>query len=229
MNRIAVGLAVCIVSLLTMGPSQGTDLVQPRPYVKAPIYRPYSTPAFTWQGFYVGFNGGYGWSDSTLSGATGTSTVHPSGALLGSTAGYNFQTAKLVYGIEGDIDYSWMRDTNAAVAPCASCEVQNRYLATLRGRLGYAWDRWLPYITGGAAFGNIKISTPAGGSQTQNKVGWTVGGGVEYAFPASHWSTKIEYLYADLGSAKCDAAYCGTQTSANLHANVIRVGINYKY
>jgi outer membrane immunogenic protein len=173
-------------------------------------------------------NGGYGWGDSTLTGAGTTSTVHPKGGLLGPTIGYNFQFGGFVYGVEGDFDYSWMKDSNGAAAPCAGCEVRSHYLGTARGRLGYAWDRWLPYITGGAAFGDIQVSTPAGGSQYTNKVGWTVGGGLEYAF-ASPWSAKIEYLYTDLGTATCDAAHCGKRTDADFRSSTVRVGINYHY
>jgi outer membrane immunogenic protein len=179
---------------------------------------------------YVGFNGGYGWANSTLSSAVATSSSVPAnGAFAGSTFGYNLQVGNVVYGIEGDIDYSWMRGTNGIAAPCSGCEVRNHYLATVRGRLGYAWDRWLPYVTGGAAIGDIQISTPAGNIQRTEKVGWTLGGGVEYAFSASKWSAKLEYLYANLGNANCDAAHCGTSTDASFRANVVRVGVNYHY
>ena len=227
MRRTAVGVAAILATLAVI-PARGADL-PPKVYTKAPpVYRPFVAP-FTWQGFYVGLNGGYGWGSSTLTGVTGSSTVDPQGGLFGSTFGYNFLAGGIVFGIEGDLDYSWMQKTNDAVAPCANCEVRNRYLATARARLGYAYDRWLPYITGGAAFGDIEFSTPAGGGQSIDKVGWTVGGGVEYAFAGSNWSTKLEYLYADLGTATCDATHCGASTDADFHANIVRVGVNYRY
>lgn len=228
MNRTAMMLTAGILSVFASNLSRAADLAPPQPYVKLP-YQRYNLAPFTWQGFYADFNGGYGWADSRLSGATGTSTVHPAGALLGSGFGYNLQSGNMVYGVEGDADYSWMRDTNAAIAPCASCVARNHDLATVRGRVGYAWDRWLPYITGGAAIGDIQISTPAGGSQATNKVGWTVGGGMEYAFSDSKWSTKLEYLYVNLGSATCDTAHCGASTNAGFRANTIRAGLNYRF
>ena len=85
-----------------------------------------------------------------------------------------------------------------------TCGTRNNWLATFRGRIGYAFDRWLPYITGGGAYGNVKatVSVPAFGlaaSSSNNQLGWTVGAGLEYAF-LSNWSAKIEYLYVDLGS-----------------------------
>lgn len=228
MHRTAAAVTVGLFALLIASPSNAADL--PRPAYKAPPVPAYQTfvPAFTWQGFYIGINGGYGWGSSTLSGPTGSSTVTPKGALLGETVGYNFQSGSLVYGLEGDLDYSWMRATNAATAPCANCEVRNHYLATVRGRLGYAFDRWMPYVTGGAAFGDIQTSTPAGNRQYTDKVGWALGGGVEYAFTRK-WSTKLEYMYVDLGSANCSAANCGTSVDTSFHANSVRAGLNYHF
>lgn len=229
MNRTAIAAMAAFAALLAAQPSNAADLARPV-YHKAPAYQTFVPAAFSWQGFYVGFNGGYGVANTTLANSTFTSeTFHPNGALVGSTFGYNFQTGGAVYGIEGDVDYSWMRAAAGPGAPCSGCEVRNHYLATVRGRLGYAMDRWLPYVTGGAAFGDIQTSTPGGGSQSTNKVGWTAGGGVEYALPATNWSAKLEYLYADLGTATCDAAHCGVSTDTTFRANVVRVGINYHY
>ena len=230
MTRKAVVIAIGLVAAAAASPSVGADLAPPpHRYVKAPVYRTVYVAPFTWQGFYGDFNGGYGWGDSTLTAGGASTTVHPDGALIGTGLGYNFQTGNIVFGIEGDLDYSWMKDTNAAVAPCPSCQVRNHYLATLRGRLGYAFNRWLPYITGGAAFGDIAVTSSFNNTQVDNKVGWTLGGGIEYAFPASHWSTKLEYLYADLGSATCDPAYCGVSTTADFKANIVRAGLNYRF
>ena len=89
-------------------------------------------------------------------------------------------------------------------AGSSTCETSNDWLATFRGRIGYAFDRWLPYITGGGAYGNVKatVSVPIAGlsaSASNNQFGWTVGAGLEYAF-LGNWTAKIEYLYVDLGS-----------------------------
>jgi len=230
MTRAAISVVAGFLAAIAASASYGTDLARPRPYVKAPAYQPVYVAPFTWQGFYADFNGGYGWGHSTLSGPTGiASATNPSGALLGAGFGYNFQSGNWVFGLEGDADYSWMTDTSGALTACPGCTVHNYYLATARGRLGYAWDRWLPYITGGAAIGSINVSTPAGGAQGADKVGWTAGGGIEYAFAATRWSTKLEYLYADLGSITCDAAHCGTSLNADFHANIVRVGLNYHF
>jgi len=231
MTRTTTAIAIGVLTVLASNATHAADLSPPPPrapvYTKAPLYSP--APVFTWQGLYVGFNGGYGWATSTLTGAGVSSDVKPAGALAGTQIGYNLQTGSFVYGVEGDIDYSWMKDTAALVAPCAGCEIRNHYLATVRGRLGYSFGQWMPYITGGGAIGDIQFITPGGGAQAIDKLGWTVGGGVEYAFGFSKWSAKLEYLYADLGSATCDAAHCGASVDADFRANIVRAGVNLRY
>jgi outer membrane immunogenic protein len=86
----------------------------------------------------------------------------------------------------------------------------------------------LPYVTGGAAFGDIKAGVPALTVDTTN-TGWTVGGGVEYAF-LSNWSAKIEYLYIDLGNVGCGPACNGiVPTKVDFTTNVVRAGLNYRF
>jgi len=85
----------------------------------------------------------------------------------------------------------------------------------------------MPYISGGVAFGTVKVSTPTG-SDRDTSTGWTVGAGVEYAF-CDKWLAKLEYLYLD--SATCSAATCGLATDANVNftANIVRAGLNYRF
>ena len=93
-----------------------------------------------------------------------------------------------------------------------------------------AFDRFLPYITGGAAFGNIKASLvgPATNlAASQSRTGWTFGGGIEYAF-LENWSAKLEYLYVDLGSF--DTGFLTpVVANASFKENIIRAGLNYKF
>jgi outer membrane immunogenic protein len=210
-------------------PSSAADL--PR---KAPAYSGYVVAPFSWTGFYLGINGGYGWgkAELTSAGSTFTSpTEH--GWLLGGTLGYNLQTGVWVWGLEGDLDYAWIKGNavNTVGTGCTGgggCDIKNTFFATARGRLGYAWDRFLPYITGGAAFAGSKISAPSGASQSKTSTGWTVGGGVEYAFLGA-WSAKLEYLYADLGSQTCDATVCGVAIDYKSKVNIVRAGLNYRF
>ncbi len=170
--------------------ASAADLGRPAPFrPPAPAY----APAFSWTGFCVGVNGGGGWGRSAWD-STGSFDV--SGGLVGGTVGYNYQTGWAVLGVEGDIDWSGIKGTtNNACAP--GCTNGNTWLSTVRGRFGYAAGHFMPYITGGAAFGNIQASEPGFAGNSATNAGWTLGGGLEFAF-AGNWTAKAEYLYVDL-------------------------------
>jgi outer membrane immunogenic protein len=221
MIRIIIAIAAFLFIPIA---AQAADM--PRPQYKAPAY--IDQPTFSWTGFYLGFNGGYGWGNSDWTTTTGNFQVAPKGWMAGGTAGYNYQFSSFVLGVEGDIDYMQLKGT-ADSAICAGCLFKDTWLGTFRGRAGLAIDRWLPYVTGGAAYGNAYVQGP-GGSATGTKQGWTAGAGVEWAF-APAWSAKVEYLYVDLGSTTCAQAACGFVTDVSVHpkANLARMGVNYHF
>jgi len=196
-----------------------------RPAYKTPI-QPIE-PVFSWTGFYVGVNTGYLWGKSHWSGTAGNFDVDPKGWMLGGTLGYNYQTGSWVWGIEGDIDYVNAKATNAGLI-CNGCKFKDTWLGTVRGRIGYSFGHWLPYFTGGGAFGNEYIADTTGASGTKTQAGWTVGGGVEYAF-LNNWSAKLEYLYVDLGSTTCGTSACGSHETVDFTSNIVRAGINYRF
>jgi outer membrane immunogenic protein len=209
------------LAALIMAPIAAHAADMPRTY-KAPAY---VAPAYAnWTGFYVGLNAGYGfgksdWDVPALSNS-------PDGFLGGVTLGYNFQTGLWLWGLEGDVDYSDMKGSSDCFG--GSCESKASWLATARGRIGYAgWNNWLPYITGGAAFGDVKASSPFGDA-SKTMIGWTAGAGLEYAM-WSNWSVKAEYLYVDLGSFDCGIACGATTDDVTFKANVVRAGINYRF
>jgi len=206
--------------------AQAADL--PAPTYKAPAYVAPAAP--TWSGFYIGINGGYAFGDADISNSFGDFTTDSQdGWLIGATLGYNYQTGRWVWGIEGDIDYALIdgETSNTLACPAGTCEVENNWFATVRGRVGYAFGRWMPYITGGGAFAGSKV-TVGGTSSSDTATGWTIGAGVEYAF-LGPWSAKIEYLYADLGKTTCGAATCGVSTEIEPKINIVRAGINYRF
>ena len=210
-----------------MGAANAADLPRRQAMpAKAPAY--YEAP-YSWTGFYVGINGGGGWGKSSWSNSYGTADADLSGGLAGGTLGYNYQMGQAMFGLEGDVDWSDIRgSTSTGICAGSSCETRNSWLATARGRIGYAFDRVMPYVTGGAAFGDIK-TTPAGyGTTTTTKTGWTVGGGAEFAI-AGPWTAKVEYLYVDLGKGSCSAANCGVDTDASFTTNLVRAGINFRF
>jgi outer membrane immunogenic protein len=194
---------------------------QQQPYLQGPLY----SPAFTWTGFYLGLNGGGGWGTSRWD---RTGDFDLSGGVIGGTAGFNWQTGQVVIGIEGDADWSGVSGTTTPLCP-AGCATRNDWLGTVRGRLGYSFDRFLPYITGGVAAGDIRTITPGFAGATQTNLGWALGAGVEVAI-AGNWSAKAEYLHVDLGSFNC-ALSCGLVTPDNVsfRANLLRGGVNYRF
>ncbi|MBI1204503.1 MAG: outer membrane beta-barrel protein [Rhodopseudomonas sp.] len=225
MKRLPMTIAIGLFAAALTAPALAADL--PTHYYKAPVF---SAPHYNWTGFYAGVNVGYGFGKSDWSGTVTNGSTSPKGALAGGTLGYNLQTGSLVWGLEADIDYSWAKGSDSSgTGGCTSCETKNSWLGTARGRIGYAaWDRWLPFITGGAAFGDVKMAPSSGVSESETKFGWTVGGGVEYALQAN-WTAKVEYLYADLGNANCSAAACTTSTDVSYKTNIVRAGLNYRF
>ena len=220
-------LASAGLTLLTAVAAQAADM---RSRELPPPRAPVLVPFFTWNGFYAGINAGYGfgtskWTDTVTGVSTGGFDIN--GALIGGTAGYNMQLGGFVLGIEGDIGGSFIKGSTAS--NCITCETSNHWLATLRGRLCYAFDRFLPYVTGGASFGDIKGEVAGAGSFSKTAVGWNVGGGLEYAF-LNNWSAKLEYLYVDLGTATCGAG-CSTTNpfDVTFSTQIVRGGLNYKF
>jgi len=176
--------------------ASAADLRQPM-YTKAP---PVAPVGFSWTGFYAGLNVGGKWVNSDVTanvagGAFGLGSARDSTVIGGGQIGYNWQTGPWVLGVEGDIDaqhWTTARVIGAAVGPLVvgdSFGVESHWQASLRGRLGYSWDRVLIYATGGAAFTQVKGTTALVGigsvTDDQTIVGGTVGGGLEYALSNS--------------------------------------------
>jgi len=194
----------------------------PVPYYKAPTHAP---PYYNWSGLYLGANGGGGFGTSAW-GSTGSFNL--SGALAGGTVGYNYQIGHAVIGAEGDIDWSGMKGSTTSGC-AAGCQTSDSWLSTVRARVGYAADRFLPYVTGGAAFGDIRASTPGFAGSSTTNAGWTVGAGIEFAI-TGNWTAKAEYLYVNLGNFNCGLG-CGTAAvnHVSFSDNILRGGFNYRF
>lgn len=217
-SRIGFAAAAILFAPLA---AQAADL--PRGPYKAPAY---VAPAYAnWTGFYVGLNAGYGFGKSDWD--IPAVSPSPKGFVGGGTIGYNLQTGLWLWGLEGDIDYSGMK--GSADGPGGSYETKNSWLGTARGRIGYAgWNNLLPFITGGAAFGDVKATAPNGASASKTQIGWTAGGGLEYAMWAN-WSVKAEYLYLDLGKFDAGSSFGIGSDNVNFKANLVRAGVNYRF
>jgi outer membrane immunogenic protein len=193
-------------------------------------------PLFSWTGFYLGINGGYGFGQSSWTNPTlpPTGNFNTSGFLIGGTLGANYQIGSFVIGLEGDGD--WNNANGSAACSGISCTTQSDWLATVRGRAGFAWDRVLFYGTGGAAFGDVQAAAGGLPFASVTQTGWTAGAGVEWAF-LPNWTAKVEYLYVNLGNISCPPTSCGfapagvpnANTSVSFNENIVRAGINYKF
>lgn len=225
MKTFLAGCVAAAAVLFAAQSASAADLSVAPLYYKAPPSE--FSQAYDWTGFYLGANGGGGWGHSWWRDAsTGIDLL---GGLVGGTAGYNQQLGKVVLGLEGDIDWAHLHGTGTSTLCPNGCSTSDTWLSTVRGRVGYAFDRFMPYVTGGLAIGDIRADTPgfAGGSTTNT--GWTVGGGIEFALPGN-WTAKAEYLHVDLGDYNCGGA-CGGVPNDNvsMHDNIVRAGVNYRF
>ena len=254
----SVGLAAMIA-----GPAMAADM---------PLKAPPPVVVYSWTGCYVGGHVGGKSSRSDLTygntlgigfggvvpvaGANVTDSIYMSGAVVGGQIGCQYQFAGgWLIGVEGDGSWTQSDGQGAifagipalnGVGPFAPgtwrAQVTEHWMATARGKLGYAWDKWLVYVTGGGAWAGVRSTAfssafVAGGNlgfaplQEQTLSGWTVGFGAEYALGYG-WSIKGEYLYMDFSNK----TYFGTTIAPifseyNLHLrqSVARFGMNYKF
>ncbi|SFL76871.1 outer membrane protein [Methylobacterium pseudosasicola] len=280
-------LASTVLAGMTVAAS-AADL--PRRAAPPPVFTP--VPVFTWTGFYVGVNAGYGFDASSRN---TTNYALPTGSLVnsantnavvsvnnrnnndgftgGAQIGYNYQFTPgsgIVVGIEADAQYvDFARRANATQnyaftgAPGTAFSGSRAYVATsgngldyfgtVRGRLGYAFDRTLVYATGGYAYGSGQDDQNFAGNRFRDsfRSGYAVGGGLEYALPTDSFlnffkssavTLKVEGLYVNLDRQKNTAggvyysnilAPNGTAylngAAANTEFAVVRAGLNYKF
>ena len=158
-----------------------------------------------------------------------------------------WQTGQFVFGVEGDIDATHLRNNFAAVAPAApfltgdALTVQNDWQASARGRLGYAFDRTLIYVTGGGAWANIKANGTFPRAVVPTLVttsdrtlfGWTVGGGIDYGI-APGWSIGAEYRFTRFENNNNGAGFGSLGAtplglSSRLDTNEVTGRMNYHF
>jgi outer membrane immunogenic protein len=218
-------------------PALSADLPSRAP---PPVYIP-PTPIFTWTGIYLGGQVGYAWGTQRANvllpdGTTLFNSYSAEGVIGGAHVGYNYQVNQWVLGIEGSVDGTSISKTFIpggafGVSYTTSAPIQG----SIRGRLGLAWDRVHLYATGGAAFAGVDATYASAlgtVSQSSTRVGWTVGGGIEYAV-TNNWSVRAEYRYSDFGSYSHSPAgvFIGGPATVNRHftQNQVQVGFSYKF
>jgi outer membrane immunogenic protein len=209
----------------------------------APVFAP--VPVFTWTGFYVGGQVGYGWNandnDFVLPGGfvvqSGDFGDEGDGFLAGVHAGYNVQLGSFVVGVEGDIEgvFGDDDDEDVVIVGPGGDVVTNYGFAgsaldwqgSIRARAGFAFDRALIYATGGFAFAGLSDGFGIVGDDDDTLTGWTLGAGVEYAF-TNNLTTRLEYRYTnfDGGSNVFNDVDLGDN---EIEFHTVRVGLSYKF
>jgi len=290
MKRIFFSAAFIIVAAT---PTFAADIP-----MKAPVAAPVVAPVMSWNGFYIGLDGGGAWGKAQVTHspfvpATGlafpvdaaalTAAASPdlkaNGWTFGGHIGYNWQfSSNWLIGLEADISYFRLRGSSSGTFPFPSTlpggvlgpptltfnmatSVSTDWLFTARPRLGVILgDSLLAYATGGVAVTNAKVTQTSAAvmgtinaATDDNRVGWVVGGGLEYAL-SRNWSIRAEYLHLDfgttsgsgsivvptgvLGNLLCTtgqaavtgpATITGCSISSRLTAEVVRGGITYRF
>ena len=211
-------LPLALATTLLAGVSAKAADIDPAP---APVVE----EAHDWRGSYFGIQGGYVFgSDATVgvNGIAGPIVVDADsdldGVHGGVFGGYNFQSGNIVFGLDNDFSFT------SAEADFDPDTIDLRTLSSVRGRVGFAFDRVLPYVTGGLAYGNVRARlTGTNFSDSQFQFGWTAGAGDETAL-TDYISARVQYTYTDLGS---DEFFSGTFAEADIDLGGIHTCLLY--
>jgi outer membrane immunogenic protein len=243
MKTIFAGIAL---AALVAAPALAADLPArpaPAPYkAPPPVYVGYS-----WTGCFLGGNGGGVWVKKDYSyttGAIAAGTHDANSWLAGVQVGCDYQFAGgFVIGIQGD--YDWANASGSHVDVFGVTHASNtKSLASVTGRLGYAWDRFLLYVRGGGAWerDNYTLTVPAivgaavipgfAATASETRSGWTVGIGGEYAF--TNWlSGFVEYDYYDFGTRTNNFVNPNTLATVGIdireRKSVVKGGLNFRF
>ena len=221
-------------------PAFAADLAPAPMEPVAPVYVP-----FNWSGFYVGADIGYSWAsaDADVDGPlfAGTVSLSPDadGVVGGVYVGYNAQFNQIVVGIEADIEAtSNSGDDNLSDIFNLRASADQNWQGSIRARLGWAIDNFMPYITGGVAFSDwdidSNISDPILGdfhfSDSKSFTGWTIGAGLDYAF-TPNLIGRLEYRYTDWGDADFHNDFLGVDfhRDSSINESTVRLGVAYKF
>jgi outer membrane immunogenic protein len=251
MKKILLG-ATALVAIGITAPASAADL-GPRPYTKAPP--PMMVAMYDWSGFYVGLNGGGGWSHKCWD-LVGDSLVrfpavadgchNATGGTVGGQIGYRWQASSWVFGLEAQGNWANFQGDNISLVDPFFNRNHSKVDAfgLFTGQVGYAWNNVLLYVKGGAAVTNDKYSTldlPTGiafDSASETRWGGVVGVGLEYGF-APNWSFAVEYDHMFMGTRDVRLLFNGAFgttvgvlsgiESIHQDVDVVTARINYRF
>ena len=235
MRMVSVIIAAAVGGISA---ASATDLPAPV-YTKAPVA---VHPAYDWSGFYLGLHAGYVWGRSRVfdNGVLTESGAATDGFVGGLLAGYHRQSGPLVLGLEGDVGWSNALGHGTVIAPPPPPQLPpgpNTYRlmwdSHFVGKAGFTSNRWLLFATAGIAIADfsfqegVPADTPASNRIPATYVGFSVGGGVEYAF-TDHLLGRLQYVYDDFGGKSFTTADGGTYR-VNLTSQTLRGGVAWKF
>ncbi|MGD9830031.1 MAG: outer membrane protein [Hyphomicrobiaceae bacterium] len=230
MRRMILALALAVS---VSGTAAAADLGgAPPPLRDEPVY---AGPGFTWTGLYAGVQIGGAWGGSSVNDGSGfTPSWDHDGWFGGGFVGFNFQTGPLVLGLEADwnaADISGGRGNVGFIGNTVSSSIDS--FGSFRGRLGFAANRWLFFVTGGYSWADsnhAQFSPIVGftGSAGKTLDGWTVGGGLEYAF-SSNLVGRIEYRHYEWDGGRLAMPAPYTSRSLDLDLDTVTVGLSWKF
>lgn len=253
-NLMIAAAAASLVGLASAASAADLDrqfVPTQAPQIQSPITPAAKIRAYDWSGMYLGGHVGYGWGDHRFENSLyDQGVVQPNtsnsflskGMLYGLQIGANHQLSNnVVLGLEADIAYADVKGNfnydHGRTGAIAGTNFDG--LATVRGRVGYAFDRFLPYATAGLALGHshgyiTNVYNPSGEytSGSDFNVGWTAGAGLEYAL-GNNLSMKAEYLYTNFPSVNywmslpAPASSIHVNDDAAFHS--VKVGVNWKF
>ena len=187
---------------------------------------------YDWSGLYVGAHAGKSWGETGNSWRNTVTPWSPDGdisydnAAAGLHVGYMWQQGWLAYGLEGDITWSSLKGNDGQIATLLNVAEMN-YFSTIRARAGVVYGNALLFATAGIAFGEItKKDLTSNLSNSNDLVGWSIGGGMEYAFSAG-LRARVEYQYIDFGSVVSGLAY--DHRADDLDIQSVRGGLSYGF
>jgi outer membrane immunogenic protein len=233
MLKASRAITTLLTFLLTSLTASAADM-----RVKAPPAPP-PPPPFSWSGFYIGGDLGGVWGSGTVTDSLfglSVSTNHD-GFLGGGVVGFNYQISNIVWGVEGDFDWTSLGVTGNGI-PTAIGTLQasanTDSISSLAGRIGFASDRALFYVKGGGGWVRNTASitnllTGASVSASNTNSGWLLGVGLEWAF-ATNWSAKFEYDHLGLNSLSFNSVnFPGETFTASRNLDILKVGLNYRF
>jgi outer membrane immunogenic protein len=220
MKRVIIAAALFATGAI---PAIAADMpVKARP---APV----EAVVFNWTGFYVGVHGGFGTSWADRDTGAFQNSYRLNGVLAGGQAGFNYQINRIVFGVGADGAWSDIEGSDGGVGGTVDT-TKFRWLTTVHGRLGLAWDRFLVYAIGGWAWTSARHTNPGGNpiSVDHKLDGWMAGGGVEAAI-INNLSLAGEYRTYDFGSYAETVAGLAAFTINTRRVHSFTTRLNYRF